>query len=302
MKKTVDSCFDEEKTAYALLTFSKERRIAMKRLYVNNSYPYIYILIVKYLLNKDYSLDDILKILKRHAIIVSYYIINNETKGLFSDEYLDELIKRDNISIDMLNTNENQNDFSNSFENLYFTNDFKKYKKEIPKIISQYESLDKNSKWIAGLLKNFFNYFSYNCGFRDLNYYDHFDLVLSHCINDDRNLNKFEFDCEDVELNWVSSQSSTSDYKKACLGQVINIIFENNNLTFERDMKFKVIYYYSIMVNETRKNNIKSTLNFFNVIDINERIARIDTKELKEFKFGYNGKSYVFTKNGIIKI
>lgn len=302
MKKIVDSCFDEEKTAYALLTFSKERRSLMKRLYENNSYPYIYILIVKYLLKKEYSLDDILKILRRHAVIVSYCIINKESKGLFNDEYLGELIKRDNISIDTLNDNENQNDFSNSFENLYFSNDFKKYKKEISEIIRRYESLDKNSKWISGLLKNFFNYFSYNCGFRDLNYLDHFDLVISHCMNDDKELNKFEFDCDNVELNWISSQSSSSDYKKACLGQVINIIFENKNLKFDKEMNLKVYYYYSIMLND-RKKNIKGTINFFNVnYDEDERVAKIDVKELKEFTFKYNGKEYLFSKNGIIEL
>lgn len=302
IKKTVDSCFDEEKTAYALLTFSKERRSLMKRLYENNSYPYIYILIVKYLLKKEYSLDDILKILRRHAVIVSYCIINKESKGLFNDEYLGELIKRDNISIDTLNTIESQNDFSNSFENLYFSNDFKKYKKEITEIIRRYESLDKNSKWIAGLLKNFFNYFSYNCGFRDLNYLDHFDLVLSHCMNDDKELNKFEFDCDNVELNWISSQSSSSDYKKACLGQAINIIFENKNLKFDKEMNLKVYYYYSIMLND-RKKNIKGTINFFNVnYDRDERVAKIDVKELKEFTFKYNGKEYLFSKHGIIEL
>lgn len=302
MTKIVDSCFDEEKTAVALLTFSIERRVLMKRLYENNSYPYIYILIVKYLLKCKYSLEDILKIVKRHALIVSYYIIKKESKKLFENEYLDELIKRDKIDAETLNSDNEYDAIPDSFKRLYYSCDFKMYKKEIANIISKYESVGKNPKWLAGLLKNFFSYFNNNCSFRDLNYYDHFDLVISHCMNDDKELNKFEFDCDNVELNWISSQSSFSDYKKACLGQVINIIFENNNLAFNQDMNFKVNYYYSIMLNESRKKNINGTINFFKVIDSNERIAKIDINELKEFKFKYNGKSYLFYKNGITEI
>lgn len=307
MKKIVDSCFDEEKTAIALLTFSKERRVLMKRLYENNSYPYIYVLIVKYLLKQEYSLDDILKILKRHALIVSYYIIKKESyktkiKKWPDNEYLDELIKIDKIDIDTLNSNKKQESIPDSFKKLYYSCDFKTYKKEIATIISEYESAGKDSKWLSGLLKNFFNYFGNNCSFRDLNYYDHFDLVISHCMNDDKNLDKFDFECECVELNWISSQSSTIDFKKACLGQIINIIFQNNNLGFNKEMTFKVNYYYEIMLNEARKKNINGTINFFKVINPNERLAKIDVKELKEFNFKYNGKSYLFSKNGIIEI
>ena len=66
-------------------------------------------------------------------------------------------------------------------------------------------------------------------------------------------------------------------------------------------MIIKPLYYYGIMLNEERKKLIQDSFSFFEVeARAQQAYINIDKIE-KSFQFKYNGKNYIFTKEGIIE-
>ena len=308
-KFVINTCFDEEKTAYDILVLNKERRQTIKRHIENKNYPQYYILITKYLLKHNYSISNIKEIIRKHIALVAYMIIREKEPGKYIDEnsYLNKLLYGKEMVIDSyFNDMEPIEYFDGlydaSFE-LYHYDDYETIKRTIAELSNVYEHITGNNN-LFGLLNNILDYFYYGCKFADLKYVNHSDLLISYNMNNEQ-LNTFNFELlTELEPDyWVSKQSfSEKDIKEKILGHIINIIMVNKNFDFTKEMIIMPIYYYGIMFNEARKKIIQDTYSFFDV-DVKTQTAIINIDKIKKsFKFKYNNECYDFTKEGILKI
>lgn len=295
--KIDSSYFDEIKFAEKILTLSFDISTTMNRLIQNETCSVYYSLLVKYLVHKETNLDDIKKILRRHITLCLYKILSNkrDKNKVVKVDTMEMLLK--NITISKLLEDEIKHSYS-SFYYLYTAETFEEINEAYLSFLDEYGSDD----WIKLLFKIIFDYFYFNCLFADLKYINHNDLMISHSLFDDHNMNSFTFKVlEDFTSNWKCTEGSSDDYKEVVLGHVINIIFENNNLDFNNTMNIKALHYYKMMINEARKKNIQGTL-YFMEVDFENRTAIINKKEIKqEFDFKYNNVIYRFTKNGIVE-
>lgn len=306
-KYVISSCFDEEQTAYEILTLNKNRRITLKRLIENKNCPQFYILITKYLIKNNYSIMDIKRIIKRHIAVVSYLIIHEKEikENRHSNDFFNNLLYSSNeIPLESLSKDyDDEWHYYDCFSQLFYYDDFEIIKKCISEIVSIYEEISGNDN-IFTLLNNVLDYFYFGCKFADLKYFNHSDLLISYYMNNQQ-LNKFSFQLisEPDENSWVKTQPfSEKDIKEKILGHIINIIMINNNLKFGNEMSIMPIYYYGIMFNETRKKTIQDAYSFFDV-DAKTQTASINIGKIKKsFQFKYNDDSYNFTKEGIFKI
>lgn len=301
-KNVVSSCFNEKETAESILLFDNVRLQVFNRHIEHESTEEYYLLISKYLLSLNkYSIEYIKTIIKRHIAVSAYFFIRKKNKNDKKWEYrirnLDEIIDK-KISLNDLakapKKDESLNE--NPFWILYSSNDHKEIKGSISKIIKLYEKLD-------GLLNNVLDYFYYGCRFLKLEFYNHSDLAIAHCLNDDM-FDTFTFVPLDDNYseNWIYTNNFKEiDIKEKTLGHVINIIMKNKNFDLKNDMKTSSRYYYEMMFNIERKD-LLSIYRFFK-IDYKMQTAYIDKSEIrKSFKFKYNGIDYIFTPEGISRI
>ena len=299
--KTISTCFDEKSTAKDLLLLKLDRRKALKRHIENNSFQEYYQLIVKYLLSINKSKDEIKKIVRRHIALVLYIIqrdIDSSHDAYLYEEF-DEVLNNDTVSIDFFD----EEILLYYFEpicKLYNAESYEEIKCAKKELLKYFDE-----EWAKSLLNVTTDYFYYGgCGFADLKYYNHTDLLVPFGINN-LDFEAFDFDVldDDYMKNYVSTISfKEEDIKEKILGHIINIIFSNNNLDFKNDMSVKKSYYYEIMFNIIRKKIINDTYSFFEV-DFKKQTARININEIKKpFKFIYNGEKYIFNKDGIKKI
>lgn len=308
-KFVIQSCFDEEKTAYDILVLKRERRQTLKRHIENKNCPQYYILITKYLLNHNYSIHNIKEIIRKHIALVAYMIIREKKPGKYIEEniYLNKLLYGKEMSIDSYFLDDDSIEYFNgaydvSFE-LFHNNDFEITKSMISKMNDLYEKITGNNNLFT-LLNIIMDYFYFGCQFADLKYINHSDIMIPHIQNSEK-LSSFQFEVIDGPFDeyYVSKQPfKWEDVKEKILGHIINIIFLNNNLNFEKEMKIMPMYYYELMFNQERKKYIKDTYSFFDVDAINQ-IATINSEKINEsFNFMYNNECYTFTKEGIVKI
>lgn len=308
-KFVIDTCYDEEKTAYDILVLKKERRTTLKRHIENKACSQYYALITKYLLKQNYSIDNIKEIIRKHIALVAYMIIREKDPGKYIEEnsYLNKLLYGKEITIEAYLKDIGPVDYfegiyDTSFE-LYHYNDYETIKESIAEICNIYEGITGNNN-LFSLLKNILDYFYYGCQFADLKYVNHSDLLISYSLNNEE-LKCFSFEpLDDVYKDYfISTQSfKGKDIKERILGHIINVIFENDNLNYAKEMEIMPNYYYEIMFNQERKKYIQDTYSFFDV-DHKTQTATINVEKIKKsFKFKYNNECYIFTREGIVKI
>lgn len=304
-KCVIESCFDEIKTSSDILFLKNERRKAFKRYVENETCTYYYILITKYLLSEGYSPIQIKRIIKRHVAVASYLIIKDKKADSFFctiDVFDDFLFKAEKNNIDFFLKDYDEWYNFDEFSDLYISDDYEEIKNSISSITNEYEKITGKTN-IYTLLNNVIDYFYFGCKFADLKYINHSDLLISYNMNDN-DLKKFDFEIVDDSYKnyWISTQSfKEKDIKEKILGHIINIIFENDNLDYKDKMIIKPLYYYGIMLNEERKKLIQDSFSFFEVeARAQQAYINIDKIE-KSFQFKYNGKNYIFTKEGIIE-
>lgn len=312
-KLVIDSCYDEEKTAYNILILKKDIRKTLKRHIENKNCPQYYILITKYLLKHNYSINDIKTIIRKHIALVAYMIIREKKveKVISENEFFNKLLYGPNeIAINLYLNNEKENEFYRGWDNdlfdLYHYDDYQTIKRAIANINNDYEIITGNNN-IFTLLNIVLDYFYFGCKFADLKYINHSDLIISYNQNNEQ-LHSFSFELleamgEVYDECYISTQSFKEiDIKERILGHLINIIFINNNLDYKNEMKLLPIYYYEIMFNEARKKILQDAYSFFDV-DAKNQTATINMNKIKKsFKFKYNNECYSFTKEGIVKI
>lgn len=287
------SSFNEEKLAEKILKLSFDISPTMNRLIQNETCAVYYNLLTKYLINKKIEYQDIKKIIRRHITLCLYNILVNKKNGIKKIDEMEVLLK--NITISKLLEDEDKYCY-NPFCELYRAETYKEIKKASLSILDEYC----NDKWVEILLKIIYDYFKFDSAFADIKYINHSDLMISHSLFDDYKMNSFTFkSLKSFDSNW-KIKNSNEDYKEVVLGHVINIIFENDNLDFNKTMNIKPMNYYKMMINESRKKSIEAL--YFMDVDIIAETAVINKNEIKqEFDFEYNNIVYKFTKNGIIK-
>lgn len=299
--KTFDSsCFDEYKTIEKFFVLDKDIEPTMKRIIQNKGFQNYYVLLTKYLTENELNVDKIKIILRRHILLCIYKLLVNQKNPIERVKGFDGKLKNITIS----NLLDDELDFSCSpFYFLYKADTYSSVKHDIAEIIELCSCNDE--EWVRSTITSLFDYFYINCGFAEIKYVNHTDLMISHSLFNQPNLERFSFKLFNVDEflpNWKCTETSNNDYKEAVLGHVINIIFKNNNLLFDKSMDIKSVNYYSLMLNEPRKKSIQNTISFFD-IDMENYKANIDISNLKsEFIFEYNGSKYNFTKNGIISL
>ena len=301
-KYVISSCFDEEATAEDILFLKKERRTTLKRYVENQTCSCYYILITKYLLKHKYSVKDIKRIIKAHIVLTAYLIIHEKQPGNWRNDVsiFNDVLYKNGVTIDFY-LSELDWRYLDCYSCLFNAVDFSEIKKCIAEISDEYKEVAGNNNLIS-LLNNIMDYFYFGCKFADLKYYNHADLIISYNMNNE-SLTSFSFESIDLEYqkeNWISTQVFKElDIKEKIMGHIINIIIANNNYDFSKEMKIKPLHYYGIMFNEARKKFINDTYDFFDV-DTKLQIATINRDKIKkDFRFKYNGKKYIFTKDGI---
>ena len=299
-KYVISSCYSEYETARDILLFRKERMTTFKRHILNETIQYYYILIAKYLLSlKNLNLDFIKTIIRRHIAITVYMYCRDKIENDYVIRAFDDILNKD-INIDNLKrplTYTGSMSLSNPFWDLYLGTDFNTIKESIDSIASEQDEL-------YAILSTTFDYFYYGCKFADLKYYNRSDLLLAYGINNFEFRNFIFKPIGDEYLeNWISTQNyKEKDIKERVLGHIINIIMTNDNLDFNKEMKLMPKYYYEMMFNQARKDPFRNLYGFFDA-DFKNGIATINVEKIdKSFKFKYNDKCYLFSKEGIKEI
>ena len=298
-KYVISTCYSEYETAKGFLLFEKQRMTTFRRHIQNETIQYYYILITKYLLSLGkYSVDFIKLILRRHISIAVYMYYRDNLDKDYKIKAFDEIIDK-NINLDNL---KNQVKYSgtmsldNPFWNLYIGKDYDIIMDSISRLSSEKEET-------FALLSTVLDYFYYGCKFADLNYYNRLDLLIAYCMNN-YEFSNFIFAPQDEEYlkNWISTKSfKEKDIKERILGHIINIIMTNNNLDLKKEMVVMPRYYYEMMLNEAYKHPFQNRYGFFEVDFQNRTAIILLNKIISPFKFKYNDKNYIFSKEGIVE-
>lgn len=311
--KIPKSCYSEYETAKDIVCFAYDKRAEIRRNYRDKHYSEYLQLIAKYCINQNLSNDETLIFLRKHTALVLYfseifYNFNKKEKNEYISKWripeFDYLLLEQTVDFNSLISLDLSKYDDNPFATFYNSNDYNDIKK-CKKDILDNLVLEAGTKLKLGyLFKCFFDYFYYTCSFKNnqIGIYGHNDLFLSLCLMNPT-LRSFTFGINsDFSRNLVNKNPNELDKKvNSCLlGYIIDIIFTNDNLNFDKEMKVRPDYYYNILLCRDRGKTIRELFKFFVYIDEKKTIIEKD-KISSEFSFIYNGENYIFTKKGIIK-
>lgn len=311
MKIVESYCFHQDELATKYLEFSDStsRSYVLNRI-KDNTYYFIFTLVIKKMIADELDYDDILKYIKRLACLYCYYSLTKEKKEELKVTVFDTILESP-ITYDVLAKKVEEPDKSDAFAyayTSYYNNHNSGSSKNysfILKTIKEYAS--KKAGHIERVLRNDQFFFTPDTNmnvFKGKEELKRFDLLLAECYADP-SLIHFDFeivDRKEFEANISPEDDESSKINGSWYSYAVVYYGYYINQFIEEGCNIKDIDTQVLLGATMDKNFRKGCAVFAKKEEDKYIFENYDYSLIQPFRFKYNGKLYLYKNQKVEEI